>query len=277
MLKHIGVCWLFLALILVPFVNAETLAEQAATGSVTTIDTANKYLTAEAKKEIQSQMNVVQDALIKNNDDNFRELDARMFELMEEVRTKVIVGGIGAVFVAQAIGMFLLMSSMKRNSYEAFVEKLAKEHGLIPENQAELGEKERAMLEQLQQMEYMQQEPQPTMAQQYGVSRTGEMSQMNQWQTQPIYDGAWQSPQEYEPYIERYASVDDQHQYTGEVRIPNPQHEHNLEKGIDQFLNTVEREQQQDQQYEYAQEPQQEWQYPPPQQYPQQYDQNQQY
>jgi len=222
MLKHLGVCWLLLALVLVPFVNAETLAEQASSGSVTTIDTANKYLTAESKKEIQAQMKIVQDELIANNDNNFRELDVRMFTLMEEVRTKVIVGGMGAVFVAQAIGMFLLLNSMKKNSFEAYLTKLLEAQGAAPPMQASISPQEAKTLEQLQQGEWSPQDESNTMATQYGAAQAGEMSQMNQWQTQPVYDGAWRSPQEYEPYIERY-TPDESHMYTGEIPVQDPQ------------------------------------------------------
>ena len=108
-----------------------------------------------------------------------------------------------------------------------------KQQGQLPENQAVVSEKEQEVIGQLQQEEYMQQEPTPTMAMEYGNSQTGEMSQMNQWQTQPAYDGAWQSPQEYEPYVEQF-SAPDAHQYQGEVPLDPQQYRQDQQDQQDQ-------------------------------------------
>lgn len=205
--KMVVVCMLLI------FLAQITLAEEADTqtgvaniggssASSQSLDSQNRYLSAEVSRQIKTAKEDIIQAVNDNNDDNFRLFDQRMNNLMQDTRIKVILGGIGAILIANAIAALILIRSWKKYSYEAYLENLLKKKEKEqPQQTQEVPQDayQQAQLQQMQQTEWYPQQPQESLGMRYGQAQASDMSYVNQWQTQPAYAGAWQSPVETQP------------------------------------------------------------------------------
>jgi len=191
---------LFVALLLVGTVVAEdtTIPAQGANVVPATqaqVDAANKYLSAEVAKQIQTSSASMLKQMQDYQDENFRIFDGRMQQLMDDGFTKAILGGFGAMLLASGIVAYILTKYFKTYSYEKYQEKII---GQQQEQLQARGQELQAMRE-MQQPEWEVQRPQETVGMRYGQSWASDMTAMNQWQAQPAYDGAWRAPIETKP------------------------------------------------------------------------------
>jgi len=150
------------------------------------VETQNRYLNAELQRSMTAMEARLQENLIENNDINFRALDDRMVILMEDTRMKVIVGGLGAILVAQALVAIVMMRYFKRYSLEGYRDRTS----------ASTVDKEENPIQEFQQPAWQPQQPKQTIGMQFGQNAAGNMSDMNSWQTQPAYAGQWVPPVE---------------------------------------------------------------------------------
>lgn len=194
-MRSFVITWVFLVLLLAQFAHAAdapivTAGEAQSQNLVNLqLQESNRFLSAEVAK----QMKALQEDLLKkvndNNDANFKALDDRMMALIEQERLRVVIGGLGAVLIANAfIGLAYLWIT-KRYSYETHLEKL------IGRQQKEFDAfKERydKTLQELQKDTWNVQKPQETIGMKLGQDVVSNQSQMNQWQYQAPYEGGWQ-------------------------------------------------------------------------------------
>lgn len=205
--KVVGV-WLML-LLCVATALADTASDQQQVQ--TAVDASNRFLAAETAKAIKASGDEVAAQLIQNNDANFIEFDKRMNQLMQDTRLQVIIGGIGSILVANALVGIMLAVMHKRYSLEYYQQQLLGK-------QSEEIDRLRSMQEmqgfnQMQQQSWQIQEPAKTLGTEFGQAAVGQVSQMNAWQMQPTYQGAWQAPQEnvqrYVPPLPQYQDYDE--------------------------------------------------------------------
>lgn len=178
MLKYIAMVTLILALI--PGVHA---AED--------VTSANKFLSAETARQIQASQDEMLQELKNYQDENFGVLDQRMGQQMQDMRLQVLLVVLGAGFVSIGIASFIVIRATQRYSYEKFQEDLQKK----AEKEQELYANAPVLPEQ-QQPEWYPQQPMNTVGQRFGQTQASQMSDMNAWQYQPPYAGAWTPPQE---------------------------------------------------------------------------------
>lgn len=202
MSRKIVICAIILLLVL-QGVLAEAddgVADLGGPQSQASLDSQNRYLAAEVSRQMKTTKEDIIVAINDYNDENFQVFDRRMNVLMLDTRMKVILGGIGAVLVANAIAAMILIKSWKRYSYEAYLEALLKKQAeeVKSVEDAESDQHEQSQLQQMQQSEWAPQQPVQTIGMQYGQAQASDMSYVNQWQTQPAYAGAWKSPVETE-------------------------------------------------------------------------------
>jgi hypothetical protein len=192
MYRH--VVWFVLILVLMGVVSAADANSgaplQAAVNAQ--VEQANRFLSAEVAKQIQIEQEKVMAAVNANNDANFQTFDGRMALMLLNVRQQVIVGGIGAILIANAIVGLFLLRAWRRYSYEYYQEQI------IKKQTQEIGNLS-GELEKIQQMQQQSWYPQPelnTISAKMGQVEAMNMTQMNQWQMQPAYAGSWQPPQQ---------------------------------------------------------------------------------
>jgi hypothetical protein len=159
---------------------------------------ANRFLAAENAKAIDKMQQNVIDALVKNNDDNFRAFDGRMNQMLDDTRMRVIVGGVGAVLIANALIGIVYVWVTRRYSYEHFLEKLLQKRvedlrmedslptpAVVPLSQGQLEASSPVWPQPVQEQ---------TVSTYFGQQAAANLSDMNQWQFRPAYEGAWQRP-----------------------------------------------------------------------------------
>ena len=197
--------------VVLPFVviaAPDTVGGEATVSPITTSEQ-NKYLTAETKKELNSMKEELLTSLKENQDANFMTLDARMVQLMADIRIKVILAGIGAVIAAQSLFTYMLLRSFKSYSYETYLEKIIGEKlgASAFANPIQSQDLQQQGLNQMQEQQWQPQEVQQTVSTEYGQIAVSDMSYMNEWQHQPVYDGAYRAPppSQYEQDHDRYA------------------------------------------------------------------------
>jgi len=157
------------------------------------VSEANRYLSAEVSRQIQNSQKELIAAVNTNNDENFRVFDDRMKSYMGDLKMKVIVGGIGAILLVNALIGLAYLYVTRRYSYEHFLEKrfdqYLKAQKTSPQ-QKEVEDMARG-LEQMQQQAWAPQAPEQSVSTMFGQAAASHMSDMNQWQFQPAYEGAW--------------------------------------------------------------------------------------
>jgi hypothetical protein len=174
------------------------------------VDQANRFLAAETKREFDKMQTELLNKLIENDDANFRALDGRVDQFILDARQKIIIGGFGAVLVANAIVAIILLRVTKRYSYEYYLQQIAQKQS-VEIDRLRL-EKEQSVAE-LQQRQW-QQQPTQSIGAQLGQEQVASQSMMNQWQMQPAHQGAWQSPDPYQQFDQQQY----RNQYQGDQR-----------------------------------------------------------
>lgn len=200
MLRKVVGFWV-LVLFIIPFTfAAENEGPQLPTlptienKGIPSIEESNRYLSAEATKAIKASQQELLDALIANQDANTLALDQEMRNLMGDIRMKIMLGVFGIMLLAQGLAAYFLVRSFKNNSYERFLEmQLGKiESSDIVETSPTARELQGVVAHQQQQ--WAPQDPSQSYAAQVGQQMASQQTMANQWQTEPAYAGAWESP-----------------------------------------------------------------------------------
>lgn len=192
MYKYVVIIMLMLAAILV---IEPVQANQHEQQNTQNLDQANRFLSAEVTRQLNTMKTEISTELKTHQDDNFRIFDQRMHELMEQTKWKVILGALGAFFLGAAVSTYALQKTMRNYSYEKYLEKMV-EKGTMASPDFSMND--------TQQAQWQPQQPTNTLGMQYGQQAASEMTQMNQWQAQPAYDGAWQSPVQAQPEYNQF-------------------------------------------------------------------------
>lgn len=192
MLKGVGGVCLFM-LLLVGLVSAAD--QPAGTTPVVQpqeVEQANRYLSAEMSRQIKDSKEEMLKEMQDYQDANFLIFDQRMTDLMSDMKMKITIGAMGAVLFVNAIVAFLMMKKMRNYSFEKYQEDL------IGKQQERIGELEQQKLQEsmqwMQQPSWSPQQPNETVGMRFGQAQASQMTQMNAWQAQPAYDGAWKAP-----------------------------------------------------------------------------------
>jgi hypothetical protein len=167
-----------------------------------TLAEANRFLSAEATKAIKKSQDELLQSLIANQDANTLALDNEMRNLMNDIRMKVILGVLGVIILAQGIAAYFLVVSFKNNSYERYLEE---QLALADARRMETSPTARELqgVVEHQQQEWQPQAPSQSYGAQLGQTGASQQTMANQWQTEPAYAGAWESPvQPYQEYQE---------------------------------------------------------------------------
>jgi hypothetical protein len=198
-------CWwkvgvfVCLLMVLIVGVHAEGEVVSAQGGIVTTdMSSANRFLAAENAKAIDKMQQNVVDALIKNNDDNVRILDQRVAQMEADTKQRVIIGGVGAILIANALIGIVYVWATRRYSYEHFLEKMLQRKvaemklpeampapAVIPMSQGQMDAAAPT---------WVQPVPEQTVSTMLGQQTAANLSDMNQWQFNPAYEGSWSRP-----------------------------------------------------------------------------------
>ena len=151
-------------------------------------DQANRYLSAEVTRQIKAMQEAVIAEVNANNDGNFQAFDERTNQFMHDTQKNVLIGTIGATLVVSGAVAFIYLRIMKRYSYEDYLARI------VDKQQKELDSSKSQAMAQMQQAIWTPQQPAQTLAATFGQETASNMSQMNAWQAQPAYAGAWKSP-----------------------------------------------------------------------------------
>ena len=169
--------------------------------NVPSIQEANRYLSAEATKQIKAMKEEVLSEVKANNDANFQQLDARMSDLMADVKMKIVLAALGVTMLGNGIGVFFLIRSFRNNSYEAYLETmLEKTNADLTAERSQEAQMLKAELSQrdlqgIQEQQGAWKQPAPqSYGTQLGQVAVSQQSMTNEWQTAPVYAGSWESP-----------------------------------------------------------------------------------
>ncbi len=196
MLKHLVVFGLLLVALSSMVLAADpppgVVAPDAVQSASSTAEV-NRYLSAEAVRHMDAKSDEMLAVMQAYQDENFQAWDARMYGLMDDIKMKFVVGGLGAMMLAMGLVAYIMMNHFKRYSYETY------QQGIIDRQNQELQMQQQQqgyqpIPEQMQQDSWYPQETQPTISSEMGQDWASEQTQMNQWQAQPVYDGAWKAP-----------------------------------------------------------------------------------
>jgi hypothetical protein len=187
---------LFVAFVMLLVVSTGVLAADvnadAQAAVKASVDQANRFLAAEVTKQMAESQKVMVEELKANNDDNFRIFDQRMNALIQDVKMKIVLLGLGSVMIANAIVSFFLIQAWRKYSYERYLEQVIdRQTEELSANSAQMGEFMKTL-----EPTWTPQQPTETVGMRFGQAAAAEMSQMNAWQMQPVYQGAWVSPQQ---------------------------------------------------------------------------------
>lgn len=158
--------------------------------TVPTVSDANKFLSAEAARHIDEKSEEMLQEMKKYQDENFAIWDGRMYELVDDMKMKFIIGGLGVVLLGMGLTAYLMARYFRRYSYEEFLEGQLKTAQESVVNERDEG------VDQMQQTDWYPQQPQQTIGMEFGQQWASDSTQMNQWQAQPAYDGSWRAPVE---------------------------------------------------------------------------------
>jgi len=195
MLKHLVVFGLLLVVLSVSVFAADPPPGVASPGTVSsTVSTveANRYLSAEAVRHMDAKTDEMLKIMQEYQDENFVAWDNRMYNLVDDIQMKFVIGGLGAMMLAMGLVAYIMMNHFKRYSYETYLQGVI-DKGEQPDA---TGQAYQPIPEQMQEQQWHPQEIQPTIGSEMGQDWASEQTAMNQWQVQPVYDGAWQSPVE---------------------------------------------------------------------------------
>jgi hypothetical protein len=154
------------------------------------VDDANRFLSAEVTRAIKKGQEETLAEVKRASDENFQILDVRMSQLMSDAQMRVIIGGIGAILVANALVAIVLSYVSRRYSFEYYQDKI------IGQQQTEIADLKGRVDGggKFQQRSWTDQVPTKTVTDQIGVAAAGSVSAMNAWQHQAARQGAWVPP-----------------------------------------------------------------------------------
>lgn len=178
-----------LMLFIVPICVKAAPADVSSDIGSAALDQQNKFLAAEVTRQMKTSQDEIIKAVEAYNDENFQIFDARITTVVNDLRMKTVLGAIGASLVAMGLVAFLLIRTMKNYSYEKYLEKALDKY----KSELESGKGGKGMQE-MQQSQWDVQQPAPTIGNEYGQVFASQQTQMNTWQAQPTYQGAWQAP-----------------------------------------------------------------------------------
>ena len=164
------------------------------------VEQQNRLLIAEVSRQIRDMKVEISTELKTYQDENFRALDGRVDGFIIDARTKLMLGGLGVMLIANAIIALLIQRNMRRYSYETYLEGQMDPTQMLDQDVEAYGEG----FDEMQKTDWYPQEPQERLGQVYGQEQASQMTAMNEWQTQPAYQGAWESPIEAQPEYSHY-------------------------------------------------------------------------
>lgn len=191
---------LLLLLVAVSSVSAVDAQDQVDVAVSARVDEANRYLTAEVSRQITAEKEEILQEMKNYQDENFQIFDGRMSLLMQDTKNAVIIGSVGAAALANAIVGLALLIFMRKYSYEGYLKGLLEKQGNqileLHELNAKDVKRDLQGVMEMQAESRQQQVPTNTLGMQYGQVQAGRMSEMNQWQNIPAYQGSWVPPRE---------------------------------------------------------------------------------
>jgi hypothetical protein len=140
------------------------------------VQQSNRFLSAEAQREIRTGLEKVQTDLKAYQDENFLALDREIKKYQYDLMQKVILGSLGAVLVGGALVAILMYRVTKKNSVQDFESKVR----VMDQGQVQA------------QAPAWQMPVQESMGTAYGQKFVGNHSAFNNWQAQSPYHGGWQ-------------------------------------------------------------------------------------
>jgi len=158
-------------------------------GAPPSTEQVNRYLSAEAVRHMDAKSDEMLKTMQDYQDENFKAWDSRMYGLMDDIKMKFVVGGLGAMMLAMGLVAYMMMNHFKRYSYETYLQ-----NQLDLQNQGNQAQGHQAVPDSMQEQTWYPQETQPTIGSEMGQEWASESTQMNQWQTQAAYDGAYKAP-----------------------------------------------------------------------------------
>lgn len=222
MLEKFVVVWCILLLVPMVYAAEEGSGSTLENAIGAQVDQANRYLSAENTKAIEKMKVDILAEMTKYNDENFRIFDTRMQNLMVDVKMRLIVGSLGVILLANGVVALVMIWVTRNYSYEAYLTKIAKQNQVrvdSPENAKKL-ERDMQQINGMKQEAWQEQQPTPTMAMKYGEAEVANMSDMNRWQQQPAYQGAWVPPQQHTQQY-GYGQYAEQRGYNQDLQDPN--------------------------------------------------------
>jgi len=183
---------------------------------VSGVEAGNRFLAA----EVSRQMMLSKDDILKNlkeyQDENYRILDGRLIEAISDMKMKMTLGVVGAILFVNAFVVWILARKMRNYSFEKYQEDL------IGKQQQQIDEmshyqQQYGGVSQMQQPTWAPQQSPQTFGMAVGQAKASEMTQMNAWQAQPAYDGAWKSP------IVAQPNYSYNQEYAGQESVPEQQ------------------------------------------------------
>jgi hypothetical protein len=158
----------------------------------------NKFLAAEVSREIRDAQENIKTDMKAYQDENFQIFDSRMTQFMSDAKMKMALGAIGAALISGALMALFLFRITRNYSYEKYLE------GRLVQFKENNDARDISKgLAKMQQATWNDHVPNPTMGMVYGQAEAANMTQMNQWQSQPTYAGGWQSNVQVQPEYNR--------------------------------------------------------------------------
>jgi hypothetical protein len=187
-------------LLLVAGASADTIdVSQLPVVNQQQVDAANRFLSAEVGRQIRSANEETLRSLRDYQTENFMELDVRMTTVAEDMKKKLILGGIGAMLLSSGLVALVFMWITRRYSYEKYLEKyIADVHtGAVDSQKAPKfilsDERKERVSNEIQQREWEYGRPTQGLTA-TGVltpAQAGNVTQFNEYQNDPAYAGSW--------------------------------------------------------------------------------------
>lgn len=217
MLHKIGLVWVVLCVLSMTVASAATtpapvlpagVQQQVAEQQQPATPEQQAMVGAAVAKAMNDGFTAMQKNVNDNNDANFAVFDQRVAQMLNDTKMRVIVGGLGAVLVANAVVGLVMAYYWRRYSFETYQKDIiGKQEETIEELKAMAANPQAVVqlqglqgLQEMQQPEWRPERPQDTLGAVYGPVAASEMTQMNAWQSQPVNAGGWTSPLDVQRY-----------------------------------------------------------------------------
>ena len=190
------------------------------------MDQANRYLSAENTKAIDKMKEDIIANITAYDDSNFQLFDNRMQVLMMDTKIKLIVGSLGVILLANGVVALVMIWVTRNFSYEAYLTKIAKQQQVKVDSVENAQKMQRDMkhINDMKQEAWETQVPMETLAMKFGEAEAANTSEMNAWQHQPAYRGAWRAPEQHTQQY-RYGQYAEQRGYNEQQPSPDVYYE----------------------------------------------------